>query len=58
MTTITIPRVMAGSDEDTPSRDGFEHIAGLKFRGRPLWSGASESSGSSPPERPSNVDML
>lgn len=27
MTTITIPRVIPGSDQDTPSRDRFEHIA-------------------------------
>lgn len=46
MTTITIPWVIPGSDGVRPSRDTFQHIAvGLKFKGRPVWSGASERSG-------------
>lgn len=47
MTTITNPWVIPGSDGDR--RDTFQHIAlGSKFKGRPVSSGASERSGSSP----------
>lgn len=58
MATITIPRVIQGSDDDTSSRDIFQHIAGgLKFKERPVWGEACERSASLP-QRRSNAAVV